>query len=334
MRLKPQDTKKTITLETKKHLKSGSDLIVSYSGGKDSTAVCLRLFELGYTKEDFTRVFFDTGWESPETYNYLNRIENIIGPIDRVKTKIDISEMHPAVREKLLDFESELGYESPFLRKAFRVLMWPTHFRKWCTTDLKLNAYKKYLNDRNNDFISVVGVRRAESRSRANVLEWEWNDGFDSYIWRPLYLWDEEDVIKIHNRFGVIPNQLYLNGHSRVGCFPCIYANKSDIKNLPEYRIDFILRVEKAIGDLMIKHKDLKPNLKEQMEKDKKNKGYYFRSFFGSRKAGLSAPIDELFEWSKTVRGGKQLMLFDTEEPSCAKWGLCSFTGNRAQKFK
>jgi tRNA(Ile)-lysidine synthase TilS/MesJ len=31
--------------ETKKHLQSGADIIVSVSGGKDSTACCLNLFE-------------------------------------------------------------------------------------------------------------------------------------------------------------------------------------------------------------------------------------------------------------------------------------------------
>ena len=49
-----------VSEKTKKMLNGGEDLIVSVSGGKDSTAVCLRMFELGYTKDDFQRVFFDT----------------------------------------------------------------------------------------------------------------------------------------------------------------------------------------------------------------------------------------------------------------------------------
>ena len=40
--------------------------------------------------------------------------------------------------------------------------------------------------------------------------------------------------------------------------------------------------------------------------------------------------IEEIYEWSKTSRGGKQYMLWNTEqlEPTCAKWGLCDFTGS------
>ena len=45
--------KTTISDETKKRLEEGFDLVVSYSGGKDSTASCLYLFDMGYSKSDF-----------------------------------------------------------------------------------------------------------------------------------------------------------------------------------------------------------------------------------------------------------------------------------------
>ena len=53
-------------------------IVVSVSGGKDSTAMCLHLFEQGYDKDDFVRVFADTGWESEETYRYLKEIERVV----------------------------------------------------------------------------------------------------------------------------------------------------------------------------------------------------------------------------------------------------------------
>jgi hypothetical protein len=33
--------------------------------------------------------------------------------------------------------------------------------------------------------------------------------------------------------------------------------------------------------------------------------------------------IEEILEWSRTSRGGKQYFLFDTTEPTCQKWGMC-----------
>ena len=78
-----------MTEERKKHLQSGAEIIVSVSGGKDSTACCLHLLELGYTTSDFRRVFIDTGWEDDTTYNYLDYLEKHIGKIERIRKNIE-----------------------------------------------------------------------------------------------------------------------------------------------------------------------------------------------------------------------------------------------------
>ena len=57
----------------------GRRVIASISGGKDSAAMSLYLRELGIEHE---RVFLDTGWESPITYEYLREeLPKAIGPI-------------------------------------------------------------------------------------------------------------------------------------------------------------------------------------------------------------------------------------------------------------
>ena len=64
---------------------SGSDLLVSLSGGKDSTATYLHLLESGYLDRvergggTVYRVFADTGWELPETYEYIEKMEDLLG---------------------------------------------------------------------------------------------------------------------------------------------------------------------------------------------------------------------------------------------------------------
>lgn len=56
----------------------GRRVIASVSGGKDSAAMSLYLHELGIEHE---RVFLDTGWESPITYEYLQEeLPKAIGP--------------------------------------------------------------------------------------------------------------------------------------------------------------------------------------------------------------------------------------------------------------
>jgi hypothetical protein len=60
-------------------------------------------------------------------------------------------------------------------------------------------------------------------------------------------------VIAIHKRHGLAPNPLYLKGASRVGCWPCIYARKSEIKLVAEIdpgRIEILRQLEKEVAEL------------------------------------------------------------------------------------
>ena len=51
--------------------------VISFSGGKDSTAMLLRMIEL---KMPIDRIIFaDTTFEFPELYDYIKKIENHIG---------------------------------------------------------------------------------------------------------------------------------------------------------------------------------------------------------------------------------------------------------------
>ena len=51
--------------------------VVSLSGGKDSTAMLLMMLERNEDIADI--VFFDTGWEHPEMYDHLEKLENYTG---------------------------------------------------------------------------------------------------------------------------------------------------------------------------------------------------------------------------------------------------------------
>ena len=270
--------------------------IVGVSGGKDSTAVCLHLLEQGYSKGDFDRVFLDTGWEHPETYNYLNELESTIGEIKRLRVDIEVKEED---KDIIQSFENRLGFVSPFIRLVFKYNAFPSSIVKWCTRQLKIEPLKKYYDTLDYDFVNVVGIRKEESRRRSKMEELEWNEGFDCWTWRPLIDWTFDDVISIHHRFNLRPNHLYLTGSHRVGCFPCINANKRAINNLDSTRVSIIKDLEKVIS--------------ERRNKKGKNNASFFKN----------ATIEEAVQWSKTTRGGKQFFLFEKEEPSCVRWGMC-----------
>tara|TARA_R110002020_G_scaffold40025_1_gene118436 strand:+ start:194 stop:1078 length:885 start_codon:yes stop_codon:yes gene_type:complete len=283
-------------------------LVVSVSGGKDSTAMCLHLFELGYSKNDFDRVFMNTGWEHANTYKYLDELEETIGPIIRLKKEVKVRDEHI---EYIKHFEDRLGFESPFVRRVFLHQSFPTRLHRWCTRVLKIDPIKDYFKELDYNFVNVVGIRKEESLRRSKMDEWEWSDSFDCWVWRPLIDWTEKDVIDIHRRFNLLPNRLYLNGSTRVGCWPCINSRKKEIMHIDEERISLIRDLEETCTKLR----------RERRGEDQPN-----ATFFHSPVKGVPImTIDEVRSWSNTARGGKQFELFSAEEPTCVRWGMCEF---------
>jgi 3'-phosphoadenosine 5'-phosphosulfate sulfotransferase (PAPS reductase)/FAD synthetase len=266
-------------------------IIVSVSGGKDSTAMCLNLFEQGYSKNDFQRVFADTGWENLKTYDYLNELEKTIGTITRISSNIKVKDGDQTFLDEI---ENEIGH-SQMVRAVLYNGIFPSGLAKYCTRQLKLEPFKKFFDEIDDDYVNVVGIRKEESHNRSKMDEWEWRKEFDCWTHRPLIDWTEKDVINIHHRFNLKPNSLYLNGSHRVGCYPCIYARKSEIKLIPPERINLIRKLEVYLS-----------------EKKKKRVSFFKYGF-----------IDEIVEWSNTTRGGKQFELFSSAIPTCKKWGMC-----------
>jgi 3'-phosphoadenosine 5'-phosphosulfate sulfotransferase (PAPS reductase)/FAD synthetase len=128
--------------------------------------------------------------------------------------------------------------------------MFPRRVRRFCTQELKVFPMRDYLRAMDDEPVNTVGIRRAESEARSKLEEWEWSDTFDCDIWRPLLHWSEQDVIDIHTRHGLRPNPLYLQGAERVGCWPCIFARKAELRHVAESdpaRIDLIRELEHSI---------------------------------------------------------------------------------------
>ena len=117
---------------------SGPRHILSLSGGKDSAALAVylrdRVSEMEY-------IFHDTGKELPETYDYMARLESILGrPV--VRTTPDDS------------FEHWLAVYGDML---------PSNHRRWCTKMLKLRPFETYVGE--EPVINYVGLRADETRT-------------------------------------------------------------------------------------------------------------------------------------------------------------------------
>jgi 3'-phosphoadenosine 5'-phosphosulfate sulfotransferase (PAPS reductase)/FAD synthetase len=300
-------------------------VVLSLSTGKDSVAASLHLTEQLIEHE---RIFLDTRWEHPAVAEHLEYLRTKLGPIKCIAGPLSMVEL---IRKKA---------------------MFPSRARRFCTEELKTFPARDYLNARmeaGDDVVNAVGIRRAESVARAKMPEWEWMDGFDCEVWRPLVDWSLDDVIAIHKRHDIRPNKLYLMGMERVGCWPCINSNKGEVRKIAEVdpaRIDEIRALEAEVGVLArarydkrlakfqaggveaLSKRERELLLDEQGVPKPFSPPYFFQSPL-KEEGGKCWPIDRVVEWSRTRFGGRiedkqaDLLAFGGINDGCMRWGMC-----------
>jgi 3'-phosphoadenosine 5'-phosphosulfate sulfotransferase (PAPS reductase)/FAD synthetase len=275
---------------------AGRHVVASVSGGKDSAAMALYLRELGVP---FTAVFADTGWEHPETYRYL---------WDEIAPRFGLTVVRgPRLMAELVQHKG----------------MFPSRARRFCTQLLKVYPLRDYIRSLDDDVVNAIGIRAAESQARAKLPEWEHNAEFDCDTWRPLIAWSTADVIALHRRHGLPLNPLYAMGAERVGCWPCIYARKAEIRLIADTdpaRIAEIRALESNVQAAAAAHRYARYG--ESYD----SLGYHLPTFFvTSDRADRNrmTPIDDVVQWSRTSRGGKQYELFASGADGCMRWGMC-----------
>lgn len=345
-------------------------VIASVSGGKDSTATCLHLRELGVP---YTAVYMDTGWESAETYRYLREeLPGYIGPITWLRCEVPLK---PDLEAIAALFEIRLGHPSPMVRWILKKGMFPSAGRRFCTTELKVRPMSKFLDALDSEAVNAVGIRADESEARRDMAEWE-QPGSDSMIdaevWRPLIRWTVDDVIAIHQRHAVTPNRSYFGGARRVGCWPCVRAAKKEIQNLADNdptRIGIIRDLEdivagraearaEARGTTLADDGSLRPAWFQSPIRYYEATGRMVCSACrrewgdgaghencdgdghgGSEMAETVArwptwPIDKVVEWSRTAFGGRQVELFAAKphELGCMRWGMCDLPSGKGDE--
>lgn len=252
----------------------------------------LLLHDLGIEHE---RLFLDTGWEHPLTYEYIRGpLAEKIGPITETRGPLNFVEL---VESKGL---------------------FPSRVMRFCTTELKVFPAQRWLSARSEylgeEIVNAVGIRRAESKARSQMPEWEWSEGFDLETWRPLVTWTSHDVRAIHQRHGLAWNPLYDRGFSRVGCYPCIHENKKGLRLVAEHspeRIDLIAQLQNRLNERGSQRDAAmgRPFVPRTMF-----------SYHGGDNRHIPLTITETVEWARSGRGEWQP---PGAGDGCMRWGVC-----------
>ena len=201
--------------------------LVSLSGGKDSTA-CLLWSLDNLPKEDIIPYYIDTKWEHNEVYKYLDYLED----------KLNI---------KIKRIESE-GMLELCKRKKFM----PNRIMRFCTENLKIIPAKKFyeeLQNKNIDFINIVGIRREESKARENTQVFEIRDNIKNLY--PIVDWTTQKVFNYIKAHGLEVNPLYKKGFKRVGCYPCIFATKHELLSMEDKYKQRLRNLEKEVSKIL-----------------------------------------------------------------------------------
>lgn len=106
--------------------------IVSFSGGKDSTAMLLMMIEKGMQIDEI--IFVDTGVEFPQMYEHIQQVEKHIG---RKITKIK--------DDKSFEYYMLEHVKTRGKNKGQKGYSWSDFKNRWCTKHLKQQPFKKYL---------------------------------------------------------------------------------------------------------------------------------------------------------------------------------------------
>lgn len=312
--------------------------IVSVSGGKDSTALLLLAKE--QCVENLQAVFADTGHEHPQTYEYIDYINEHVFPIQRVQA--DFSEQiqnrrkmmqrvidgthknrgkyewTPEIARKALDVLYSTG--NPFLDMCLVHGRFPSTKVRFCTNELKrdplIEQVQLPLLEQGHEVYSWQGVRADESLARRDLPELT-DEGGGLFSYRPILKWTVEDVFAMHRKHNVKPNPLYSQGMARVGCMPCINTRKDELLAISQRfpaEIDRVAAWEKLVAQAS------------------KTGG---SSFFAATRLGAESAAEVTLErhgiwahveWSKTSRGGGQydLLRVQNDGPVCSSiYGLC-----------
>ena len=185
--------------------------ICGISGGKDSSALAVYMHRRVSDMEYF---FCDTGAELPETYEYLTRLEMILGkPVARLN--------------------ASRGFDHWF--EVFRGAL-PSPQMRWCTKNMKIKPIEEWIGD--DPAVSYVAIRSDEPNRKGHISTRRNIETRFPFIEDGI---DRSAVLRILEDAGIgLPE--YYEWRTRSGCYFCFYQRKAEWIGLADRHPDLFDR--------------------------------------------------------------------------------------------
>lgn len=245
-------------------------IIVSYSGGKDSTACLMSIIDCGIPlnkvwlwhqcidgQGDTCVKFFD--W--PSTEGYVTKLAEHLG------VQLDFQWRDYGFYGEMTRQESLTNGVS-FTRngettnlptvggKLSTRMKWPAKTAslttRWCSAYLKIDAAARALSNhpdlKDKRVLFITGERREESTARSKYKEAELHRCNTKtrlvHHWRPVIDWKERQVWDIMEKHQIQPHPAYYLGFPRLSCRSCIFYSKDHWATLNRVSPDTIKMID------------------------------------------------------------------------------------------
>ena len=260
-------------------------IVVSLSGGKDSTAMLFKMIELGEHIDEV--IFCDTYKEFPAMYAHIDKVK---ATVESIGIKFTTLRNEKSFDYMMLEYrpENPQGFFGKY--QNLKGKSWATNRVRWCTKEMKIKVIGKHLRElaKQYNVIQCVGIAadeyhrierkgNNEKNKRLPLVEWGWSEAdclkycYDKgYDWSGLY--------EIYDRASCwcCPLQSLKSLRSLRVHFPQLWEELKDMESktwrtfLADYSVSdlekrFAFEEERKKNNLPIKGKDFYKQLNQRL---------------------------------------------------------------------
>jgi len=235
------------------YAKLNGEVYVSFSGGKDSTAL---LHQVRRIYPNVPAVFVDTGLEYPEIREFVKSVDNVIW----LRPKMPFTEViekygYPVISKDQSRAISRYRNTKSDQQKYYRLNGWPNGkkgmiSKKWqflinapfkisddCCRVMKKDPLDKYAKESGKRPIMGTMAEESDGRQRQYLKHGciKLEDGKEKCM--PIAFWLEHDIWDYIKKYNIPYSKIYDIGEKRTGCMFCMFGIQYDTERFQRMKI-------------------------------------------------------------------------------------------------